>query len=168
MTLYRYFLVIFFFLFIWMGLAYSTTFMSDVLFDSVGSTRRSLLQVKTPCPIDFEHMNYTVITSQCKAPDYVPELCCKAFKTFACPYADELSDVRNECATNMFSYINLHGNNNLSGVFSSYCREGKDGISCPATPPQSENTNSNGFEMDEGLSLLLTLVAGLAFLLQIF
>ncbi|KAG5376087.1 hypothetical protein IGI04_040683 [Brassica rapa subsp. trilocularis] len=60
------------------------------------------------CPVNFEFMNYTIITSQCKGPKYPPKKCCSAFKEFACPYADQLNDFRNDCATTMFSYINLY------------------------------------------------------------
>ncbi|GKF85141.1 GPI-anchored protein LLG1-like protein, partial [Tanacetum coccineum] len=72
---------------------------------------RNLLQAKKPCPVNFEFMNYTIITSQCKGPSYPRKLCCDAFKDFACPYSDDLNDLSNECATTMFSYINLNSNN---------------------------------------------------------
>ncbi|GJR19921.1 GPI-anchored protein LLG1-like protein [Tanacetum coccineum] len=36
---------------------------------------RNLLQAKKPCPVNFEFMNYTIITSQCKGPSYPHELC---------------------------------------------------------------------------------------------
>ncbi|KAF8409819.1 hypothetical protein HHK36_005898 [Tetracentron sinense] len=61
------------------------------------------------CSVNFEFLNYTIITSQCKGPQYLPKLCCTAFKEFACPYADQLNDLTNDCASTMFSYINLFG-----------------------------------------------------------
>ncbi|MQM23007.1 hypothetical protein Taro_056069 [Colocasia esculenta] len=95
--------------------------------------RKSLLQAKKRCPIDFEFMNYTMITSRCKGPDYPPKLCCKAFKEFACPYAKQLNDLSNDCASTMFSYINLYGHY-PPGLFATLCREGKTGLSCPPHP----------------------------------
>uniref|UniRef100_M4CF58 GPI-anchored protein LLG1-like domain-containing protein n=2 Tax=Brassica campestris TaxID=3711 RepID=M4CF58_BRACM len=74
-------------------------------------------------------MNYTIITSQCKGPKYPPKKCCSAFKEFACPYADQLNDFRNDCATTMFSYINLYGKY-PPGLFANSCQE-KGGLKCP-------------------------------------
>ncbi|KAF3501649.1 hypothetical protein F2Q69_00043814 [Brassica cretica] len=74
-------------------------------------------------------MNYTIITSQCKGPKYPPKKCCSAFKEFACPYADQLNDLRNDCATTMFSYINLYGKY-PPGLFANSCQE-KGGLKCP-------------------------------------
>ncbi|KAH0859693.1 hypothetical protein HID58_087954 [Brassica napus] len=81
------------------------------------------------CPVNFEFMNYTIITSQCKGPKYPPKKCCSAFKEFACPYADQLNDLRNDCATTMFSYINLYGKY-PPGLFANSCQE-KGGLKCP-------------------------------------
>lgn len=86
----------------------------------------------TGCPISFEFMNYTIITSHCKGPEYPADKCCKAFKDFACPYADVLNDPNNDCAYTMFSYINLYGHY-PPGLFASKCREGKKGVTCPAS-----------------------------------
>ncbi|CAN7032046.1 unnamed protein product, partial [Brassica oleracea var. botrytis] len=83
----------------------------------------------TACPVNFEFMNYTIITSQCKGPKYPPKKCCSAFKEFACPYADQLNDLRNDCATTMFSYINLYGKY-PPGLFANSCQE-KGGLKCP-------------------------------------
>ncbi|KAJ8472136.1 hypothetical protein OPV22_026479 [Ensete ventricosum] len=49
------------------GLAAGSTFLSDTVLELHGSAGRSLLQAKTSCPIDFEGMNYTIITGKCKA-----------------------------------------------------------------------------------------------------
>ncbi|KAF5180816.1 Gpi-anchored protein lorelei [Thalictrum thalictroides] len=94
-----------------------------------GSTGRTLLQTKAPCKVNFEFANYTVITSQCKGPKYPAEQCCDAFKKFACPYADAINDEKTECATTMFSYINLYGKY-PPGLFSSECKEDKQGLNC--------------------------------------
>ncbi|KAK8620754.1 hypothetical protein V6N13_067219 [Hibiscus sabdariffa] len=106
---------------------------------SLGSTSRHLLQAKKACPVQFEFLNYTIITSQCKAPKYPANRCCAAFKKFACPYAKEINDLTTDCASVMFSYINLYGKY-PPGLFASECREGKEGLSCPKSPP-SANAN---------------------------
>lgn len=95
--------------------------------------------------MNFEFQDYTIITNQCKGPKYPPDLCCPAFKKFACPFADDFNDLTNDCASTMFSYINLHGKY-PPGLFASICREGKDGLECPAqsqSPSQSDNVSSS-------------------------
>uniref|UniRef100_A0A2P2JUY7 Uncharacterized protein MANES_01G006300 n=1 Tax=Rhizophora mucronata TaxID=61149 RepID=A0A2P2JUY7_RHIMU len=87
-------------------------------------------------------LNYTIITSQCKGPNYPPDRCCSAFKDFACPYADVLNDGTNDCSEIMFNYISLNGKY-PSGLFASECREGKEGLACPPTPSQSENLSGS-------------------------
>lgn len=79
-------------------------------------------------------MNYTVITSRCKGPNYPANLCCQALKEFACPYANELNDMSNDCSTVMFSYINLYGNY-PPGVFSNLCHGDDLGLVCDSVPP---------------------------------
>ncbi|XP_048235162.1 GPI-anchored protein LLG1-like isoform X2 [Ricinus communis] len=106
------------------------------------------------CPVNFEFQNYTVITSQCKGPKYAPETCCAAFKEFACPFADVLNDLTNDCASTMFSYINLYGKY-PPGLFASECREGKEGLECPAPPPSHLADDKNG-QMMQNPSLMLT------------
>ncbi|KAL7217662.1 hypothetical protein ACSBR2_010994 [Camellia fascicularis] len=118
------------------------------------------------CPVNFEFLNYTIITSQCKGPQYAPNICCPAFKEFACPYADVLNDLSNDCATTMFSYINLYGKY-PPGLFASLCREGKQGLACPATAPtqsadsisgsQSVHDSISGSQVVRNRSLLLVL-----------
>lgn len=108
------------------------------------------------CPVNFEFLNYTIITSQCKGPLYLPSLCCPAFKEFACPYVDYLNDLSNDCATIMFSYINLYGKY-PPGLFSSECREGKLGLACNATSP-SLSATATGNETIPGSSLMLALL----------
>ncbi|KAF9624654.1 hypothetical protein IFM89_012700 [Coptis chinensis] len=86
-------------------------------------------ELEKGCPQNFEFQNYTIITSQCKGPRYPPKLCCDAFKRFACPYAAYINDLASECASVMFSYINLYGKY-PPGLFASECREGKAGLDC--------------------------------------
>lgn len=96
------------------------------------------------CPVNFEFLNYTVITSQCKGPHYPADRCCAAFKNFACPYTEVLNDLTNDCASTMFSYINLYGKY-PPGLFASECKEGKEGLLCPAQAPTSlADTNGHG------------------------
>ncbi|CAI0540931.1 unnamed protein product [Linum tenue] len=94
---------------------------------------------KKACPANFEYMNYTDITSRCRGPEYQPEECCPAFKDFACPYAELLNEVSNDCASIMFSYINIYGRY-PPGLFANECREGKKGLSCPS--PSSSSSYS--------------------------
>ncbi|KAG7534416.1 hypothetical protein ISN45_Aa08g019750 [Arabidopsis thaliana x Arabidopsis arenosa] len=110
----------------------SSSFISDGVFESQTlGLGRNLLQTKKTCPVNFEFMNYTVITSKCKGPKYPPKECCGAFKDFACPYTDQLNDLSSDCATTMFSYINLYGKY-PPGLFANQCKEGKEGLECPA------------------------------------
>ncbi|ESW20646.1 hypothetical protein PHAVU_005G003700 [Phaseolus vulgaris] len=132
------------------------TFLSDHVFDSQALTGRNLLQAKKGCSVNFEFLNYTIITSKCKGPHYPPKECCNSFKEFACPYADVINDLTNECATTMFSYINLYGKY-PPGLFSNECREGKLGLECPAlSPSASEDDTSNQVVHCPSLLLMLT------------
>ncbi|KAL6999035.1 GPI-anchored protein llg1 [Sarracenia purpurea var. burkii] len=161
---------LFLFLFLLLGglSVSSSTFISDGVFGDRASISRNLLQAKTPCSVNFEFMNYTVITSQCKGPQYLPSLCCAAFKEFACPYADQLNDLTNDCATTMFSYINLYGKY-PPGLFASECRDDKQGLSCPATPPVQSADSKSGSQMIRYQAPLLVLTTGfLLLLLRIF
>jgi hypothetical protein len=72
-----------------------------------------------------------MITSKCTAPEYAAAVCCASFKEFACPFAKEINDFKNnDCATIMFGYIQLYGNYPI-GMFYEKCREGKSGLECP-------------------------------------
>ncbi|GER56985.1 high mobility group family protein [Striga asiatica] len=95
---------------------------------------RRLLQALKSCPVDFEHQNYTIITEKCRGPNYSVDPCCSSFKAFACPFADELDDLTNDCASTMFRYIDLNGHY-PPGLFASLCREGREGLECPPLPP---------------------------------
>ncbi|NP_001236034.1 GPI-anchored protein LLG1-like precursor [Glycine max] len=142
------------------------TFLSDTVFDSQPAhTGRNLLQAKKGCSVNFEFLNYTVITSKCKGPRYPPKECCGAFKEFACPYADVLNDLTNECASTMFSYINLYGKY-PPGLFASECREGKFGLACPAVPPSAVSADDTANQVVHCPSLLLMLIA--CFLILLF
>ncbi|CAL5341529.1 unnamed protein product [Camellia sinensis] len=107
-------------------------------------------------PVDFEFKNYTIITSQCKGPKYPPNIWCAAFKEFACPYVDELNDLTNDCASTIFSYINLHGKYPAS-LFSIECHEGKRGLECPPTSSTESANVSSGSRIICNPSPLLAL-----------
>ncbi|VFQ58711.1 unnamed protein product [Cuscuta campestris] len=93
--------------------------------------KRRLLQAKKNCPVDMEIQNYTAITGQCKGPKYAVQQCCDAFLTVACPLSEYLNDLTTDCASNMFSYINLLGHYS-PGLISSFCKGDKVGLPCPA------------------------------------
>ncbi|KZV27604.1 GPI-anchored protein LORELEI-like [Dorcoceras hygrometricum] len=146
----------------------ASPFISDGKFGSHNSGGRRLLQAKTPCPVSFEFQNYTIITSKCKGPKYPADICCSAFKDFACPFVDSLNDLRNDCATIMFSYINMNGKY-PGGLFASMCREGKEGLECPELPPPSEKANKNlGASIRQPLPFTMLIVTSLALTLQYF
>lgn len=89
----------------------------------------------TACEVDFESKNYTDLTRQCKGPKYPAKECCAAFKQFACPYAHQINDLTTDCARIMFSYITVHGKY-PPGLFATECRETKEGLVCPSSPPR--------------------------------
>ncbi|KAK7259869.1 hypothetical protein RIF29_25484 [Crotalaria pallida] len=142
----------------------SSSFLSDRIFDSETHTGRNLLQTRKGCSVNFEFLNYTIITSKCKGPSYPPKDCCAAFKEFACPYVDVINDLTSECALTMFSYINLYGKY-PPGLFAHECREGKLGLACPALPP-SVIADDTGNQIMHCPSLLLILTACLLILLM--
>ncbi|PSS14459.1 GPI-anchored protein [Actinidia chinensis var. chinensis] len=144
------------------GLA-SSTFISDNVFESDGSTGRTLLQAKTACTEDFESKNYTIITSQCKGPKYQATSCCAALKKFACPFSDKINDLKTDCAPTMFSYINMFGNY-PPALFASLCSEGKEGLSC--TDDEVNAGKTNGVPLRFAQSPMLMLTAG--FLISLF
>ena len=114
------------------GFAASTTFITESVLKSDGSTvtGRSLLQTRTNCAINFEFMNYTIITSKCKGPRYPVKECCESLTEFACPYTESINDATNDCASIMFSYINLYGKY-PPGLFANECKGDKKGLVCP-------------------------------------
>ncbi|XP_051135486.1 GPI-anchored protein LLG1-like [Andrographis paniculata] len=101
---------------------------------ATGVSQRKLFQLKKSCPINFETQNYTILTSQCKAPDYPVEPCCSALRQFACPFRNELNDQTNDCYKTMFDYINgPHKYPNT--LFTGNCNDNRFGLSCPASAP---------------------------------
>ncbi|KAK9676812.1 hypothetical protein RND81_11G102700 [Saponaria officinalis] len=138
MSMNKYLGFIIFFLFI--GLA-SSSYISDTVFETRQSNSRSLLQTKKNCQVDFENQNYTILTSQCKGPRYSADTCCKAFKQFACPFADEISDQSTNCADTVFSYVNLYGSY-PPGTFSNLCKGDNVGLTCDDGSPSDSNSNS--------------------------
>ncbi|GAV74763.1 hypothetical protein CFOL_v3_18243 [Cephalotus follicularis] len=158
----------FFFMFLLMGLPafFASTFISDDVFGSQASTGRNLLQAKKACSVNFEFQNYTIITSVCKGPQYPADKCCGAFKVFACPFVDQINDLTNDCASTMFSYINLYGKY-PPGLFASECREGKEGLACPALSPSGSENESGSPVMYELYPLLTVTVSCLVLLFQL-
>ncbi|XP_021901072.1 GPI-anchored protein LLG2-like [Carica papaya] len=126
--------------------------------ESHGTTGRTLLQQKKACPIDFEKENYTIITSQCKGPNYPANICCNAFKEFACPFADSINDMNSDCANTMFSYINLYGRY-PPGLFANICKEGQEGLSCEGIGPKTSQTGRTHQVTLSPYSISLMLVA---------
>ncbi|XVE49922.1 hypothetical protein DITRI_Ditri01bG0120700 [Diplodiscus trichospermus] len=127
------------FFFLLSGFVSSSTHISNGALESHGTTGRNLLQVKKSCSEDFEHKNYTILTSQCKGPQYPTKSCCGALKEFACPFVDKINDEGSDCAATMFSYINLYGKY-PPGLFANMCREGKEGLECPESTPSPGGT----------------------------
>ncbi|KAK2980331.1 hypothetical protein RJ640_012201 [Escallonia rubra] len=144
----------------------SSASISNNVFESHGVTGRSLLQQKAACPVNFENQNYTIMTSQCKGPNYQARSCCGAFKQLACPFSQQLNDLKNDCASTLFSYINLYGKY-PPGLFASLCREDQDGIDCEETLKNaSQNTpQKNGAMTGCSQSPMLMLAAGFLMLL---
>lgn len=87
-------------------------------------------------------MNYTDLISKCKGPDYPVAVCCDALAEFACPHADYINDLSTNCATMMFSYINLNGRY-PPGLFANQCVADKDGLNCPVIPSGVANKSSS-------------------------
>lgn len=114
--------------------------------------------------MNFEFLNYTVITSQCKGPKFPAKECCGSFKEFACPYAEEINDLTTDCASTMFSYINLYGRY-PPGLFSSECREGKEGLACPDGGQLSTSQNESNGQMITSSSLKVLAAVGFLVLL---
>ncbi|CAJ2665998.1 unnamed protein product [Trifolium pratense] len=137
----------------------SSPFLSDDIFESTASTGRALLQVQKACGVDFENQNYTIITSQCKGPQYPPKVCCEAFKQFACPFVDEINDLTSDCASIMFSYI-MHYGNYPPGLFANECREGKEGLACNQVKSTNNSNTSNSVLVGAFHSMLLVSIVG--------
>ncbi|KAH9545995.1 hypothetical protein CY35_12G073700 [Sphagnum magellanicum] len=103
---------------------------------------RKLLQAVHQCPENFGLQNYSSITSVCKAPDYNKTLCCSSFTMFTCRFLTYFNDPSTNCASTLFSYLNLAGNY-PPGLFANLCTQGdQQGIPCPITPAPSPNPSS--------------------------
>ncbi|KAJ6855689.1 hypothetical protein NC651_040356 [Populus alba x Populus x berolinensis] len=117
------------------------------------------------CNVSFENLDYSVLTDKCKGPQYPAKSCCDAFKEFACPFSDAINDLETDCASTMFSYINLYGKY-PPGLFANECREDKNGLDCQNV---EQSKKSRGVQIAATQSSLLTLTAGLiVLLLQLF
>ncbi|EEF44440.1 GPI-anchored protein LLG1 [Ricinus communis] len=143
------FYLIFFFLVT--ELATSSSVISYDALSAHEHSGRTLLQVKKECNISFENLDYSVLTKNCKGPQYPVKPCCGALTEFACPYAETLNDRTNNCAETMFSYINLYGKY-PPGLFANECRGDKDGLSCDDV----KNSTSSGVQIGASQSLMLT------------
>ncbi|CAK9199363.1 unnamed protein product [Sphagnum troendelagicum] len=103
---------------------------------------RKLLQAVHQCPENFGLQNYSSITSVCKAPDYDKTLCCSSFTMFTCRFLTYFNDPSTNCASTLFTYLNLAGNY-PPGLFANLCTQGdQQGIPCPITPAPSPNPSS--------------------------
>ena len=128
---------------LFLGFASSASYISDSLFESHGSTGRSLLQNLKECPISFEFANYAIVTSKCKGPQYPEKKCCQAFVEFACPYSQYINDLTTACANSMFSYLHLNGRF-PTGLFASECKGDKAGLECPDGSLSSKDQGISG------------------------
>ncbi|XP_010258851.1 PREDICTED: GPI-anchored protein LORELEI-like [Nelumbo nucifera] len=140
------------------GLTASSSFVSNNIFESHGYPARNLLQTKKECTVNFENLDYTIFKNQCKGPQFPPELCCAALKEFACPYAAEINDLNSNCASTMLSYI-TQNEGYPPGLFSSECREGKDGLKCNATAPVGSSNGTSGAQIGQILLPFLLFVS---------
>ncbi|PIA61788.1 hypothetical protein AQUCO_00200052v1 [Aquilegia coerulea] len=150
---------LFFVFFFLCGFAAASSSSSSDSNNYYGSTGRTLLQTKTACKVNFEFADYSVITTQCKGPNYPAEQCCDAFKKFACPYADDINDEKSDCASTMFSYINLYGKY-PPGLFASECRDDKQGLNCDKYLNEtSSDSKSAGYVAQTSSPYLLAAVS---------
>ncbi|OWM85944.1 hypothetical protein CDL15_Pgr012194 [Punica granatum] len=116
------------------------------------------------CPVNFEFLNYTIITSRCNGPHYPADICCAAFKELACPYSEYLNDLNTDCASTLFGYINLYGKY-PPGLFANECRESRRGLECTASAPTTSENDSSSFQVTCIPFGLLATIAGFLVLL---
>lgn len=121
------------------------------------------------CDIDFENQNYTIITSQCKGPNYQAKACCGAFKELACPFSDKLNDMKNDCATTLFSYINLYGKY-PPGLFANMCHDDKEGLNCEEVmqAKQKQQKSSSAAAAEKSTVLMISTASFLIVLFNLF
>ncbi|GLU04835.1 hypothetical protein SLE2022_219650 [Rubroshorea leprosula] len=144
----------------WSFPCFALLFLFTHLFHSSSSTShisggRNLLQARKDCPVSFEFLNYTIITSQCKSPEYPKDRCCAALKEIACPYAEQINDDTTNCADAFYSYLLINGK--YPNSFNALCEEGKDGIPCPETPPPPPSISANSSSCARSTHVLSTL-----------
>ncbi|KAJ0236298.1 hypothetical protein HA466_0256260 [Hirschfeldia incana] len=105
-------------------------FISDGVY-TVYSSRNLLLQTeKVRCPVDFQNLNYTIISRRCKGPNYPSKKCCPAFKKLACPYSQYLNDESTDCLALLLSDIKVYGGYYPVGLFENTCLQGRQHIDC--------------------------------------
>ncbi|XP_039040043.1 GPI-anchored protein LLG3-like [Hibiscus syriacus] len=114
----------------------SSSHISKAALEGHETIGRILLQAKKECDEDFQHKNYTILTTMCKGPQYPREGCCNALSDFACPFVDKVNDQGTNCAPTMFSYINLYGKY-PPGLFANLCTKDKEGLLCSEVPKSS-------------------------------
>ncbi|KAL3631547.1 hypothetical protein CASFOL_024531 [Castilleja foliolosa] len=135
----------------------SASYISNEVLEPHGLVGRALLQQKSTCTVDFENMNYTVVTSQCKGPNYTPERCCEPLKQLVCPIKDEFNDLKTNCADTFFSYLNLYGKY-PPGLFAALCKEGEQGLDCQGVPDPPPPNQSGAHLLAESYSSTLLIM----------
>ncbi|QCD87761.1 hypothetical protein DEO72_LG3g2301 [Vigna unguiculata] len=151
--------------FLLLTFASAAPFISDRVFESEAFTGRALLQAKK---VDFENQNYTVLTSQCKGPQYPAKVCCDAFKQFACPFANDINDLTTNCAEVMFSYINIYGKY-PPGLFANECKGGELGLDCSSVKSANESSTSHTINLPPPhFASLISIASFLIFLFSSF
>ncbi|XP_044478088.1 GPI-anchored protein LLG1-like [Mangifera indica] len=75
----------------------------------VMSLAETLVKLRMIALWTFKSLDFTILTSQCKGPNFAAASCCKAFKEYACHYADAINDSTTDCATVLFNYIREMG-----------------------------------------------------------
>ncbi|XP_024372672.1 GPI-anchored protein LLG2 isoform X1 [Physcomitrium patens] len=128
-----------------------------------GIPSRHLLQTLQPCPVDFANQNYSIVTSVCNATAPDMPKCCSSFTEFACQFASYINDESTNCATAMFSYLNIAGN--YQAQLFQGCRGDAQGLPCPLVPepsPNPSNPNSATMHGPHGLSFVVMFLALIA------
>ncbi|KAI3502122.1 hypothetical protein L1887_30153 [Cichorium endivia] len=107
----------------------SSTFSSSISYKMLESHATTGLPVPPlkPCPADFEHKIYTVMTSNCRGPHYKTELCCNALEDIACSHVNGLNDLTGDCIIINSDYLGYHGNY-ATGLFAKLCSNGEKGL----------------------------------------
>ncbi|KAL0340548.1 UNVERIFIED_CONTAM: GPI-anchored protein LLG1, partial [Sesamum radiatum] len=90
---------------------------------------RSLRQQPQKTCKAVENLNYSLLTSQCKGPNYTVQRCCVPLKQLICPILHQFNDLSTPCAEMFFCNANYLGRFPL-GLFSRLCIEGKEGLDC--------------------------------------